>query len=60
MRLTDPKCKYIFAFILLLGVFLCGYNSKQLYVTNHRIKKTFLLFILVQKIKSVMDALKNL
>lgn len=31
--------KYIFASILLLGGFLCGYNFKQWYVTNHRNEK---------------------
>ena len=51
MRLTDPKCKYIFAFILLLGVFLCGYNSKQWYVTNHRIKKNISLIYSCSKDK---------
>mgnify|MGYP001710016714 CR=1 FL=1 len=49
MRLTDPKCKYIFAFILLLGVFLCGYNSKQWYVTNHRIKKKHFSYLFLFK-----------
>lgn len=39
MRITDLKLKYIFAFILLLGTFLCGYNFKQWYTTNHRVKK---------------------
>lgn len=51
MRLTDPKCKYIFAFILLLGVLLCGYNSKQWYVTNHRIKKNISLIYSCSKDK---------
>ena len=39
MEFINPKFKYIFASILLLGGFLCGYNFKQWYVTNHRNEK---------------------
>lgn len=39
MKIIVPKFKYILGFILLLGTFLCGYNFKQWYVTNHRVKK---------------------
>ena len=39
MEFINPKFKYIFASILLLGGFLCGYNFKQWYVTNHRKEK---------------------
>jgi len=39
MRIADLKLKYIFAFILLLGTFLCGYNFKQWYVISHRVEK---------------------
>ena len=39
MGIANLKYKYILAFILLLGIFLCGYNCKQWYVMNHRVKK---------------------
>lgn len=39
MQIVNLKYKYILAFILLLGIFICGYNFKQWYVTNHRVEK---------------------
>ncbi|WP_323674012.1 HAMP domain-containing sensor histidine kinase [Bacteroides sp. CG01] len=39
MKIIVPQFKYIIGFILLLGTFLCGYNFKQWYVTNHRVQK---------------------
>ena len=39
MRIGDAKYKYIFILICLLGTFLCGYNFKQWYLTNNRVKK---------------------
>lgn len=45
MEFINPKFKYIFASILLLGGFLCGYNFKQWYVTNHRNEKHISLIV---------------
>lgn len=39
MGIVNLKYKYVLAFIFLLGIFLCGYNFKQWYVIDHRVKK---------------------
>lgn len=43
MRIGKVKYKYIFVLICLLGTFLCGYNFKQWYLTNNRVKKNISL-----------------
>lgn len=39
MKIINLKYRYIFTSVFLLGIFLCGYNFKQWYITNYRIKK---------------------
>lgn len=43
MRIVSLKFKYILALVLLSGIFLCGYNFKQWYSANHRVKKNISL-----------------
>jgi signal transduction histidine kinase len=39
MRIANLKYKHLLACILLLGIFILGYNFKWWYATNHRVKK---------------------
>lgn len=39
MGIANLKYKHILACVLLLGIFLLGYNFKRWYVANHRVKK---------------------
>lgn len=39
MEVVNLKYKYLIACICLLAAFLCGYNLKQWYITNHRTVK---------------------
>lgn len=39
MGIANLKYKHILACVLLLGIFLSGYNFKRWYVANHRVKK---------------------
>ena len=39
MEVVNLKYKYLIACICLLAAFLCGYNLKQWYATNHRMVK---------------------
>ena len=56
MKIIVPKFKYILGFILLLGTFLCGYNFKQWYVINHRVKKQISLVYSFSRMNSLICA----